>query len=103
MTCSTKPLLIHLLRGLLGIVLVIAAFRVAASLPAAALLLGAGALFAFRGCPTCWVVGLLEHLPKAGKAASLSQTGAQHPVTTGQSSPVSTRFHEPARSQRKTQ
>ena len=60
MTCSVKPLMIHLIRGVVGLVMIITAFRVAQSLPVVALLLGAGALVAFRGCPTCWIAGLFE-------------------------------------------
>ncbi len=55
-----KPLMIHLVRGVIGIALLIAAFSLAGSLPIVALLLGGGALVAFRGCPTCWLAGLFE-------------------------------------------
>jgi hypothetical protein len=58
--CPTKPLMIHLVRGVIGIALLIAAFSLAGSLPIVALLLGVGALVAFRGCPTCWLAGLFE-------------------------------------------
>ncbi len=58
--CPTKPLLIHLVRGVLGMVFLIAAFSLAGSLPIVALLFGGGALVAFRGCPTCWLAGLFE-------------------------------------------
>lgn len=58
--CPTKPLMIHLVRGVIGSVLLIAAFSFAGSLPVVALLLGGGALVAFRGCPTCWLAGLFE-------------------------------------------
>ena len=58
--CPTKPLLIHLVRGILGMVFLIAAFSLAGSLPVVALLLGGSALVAFRGCPTCWLAGLFE-------------------------------------------
>lgn len=66
--CPTKPLLIHLVRGGVGVVLIIAAFSLAYSRPAVALLLGAGALAAFRGCPTCWIAGLFD-LASTGKQA----------------------------------
>jgi hypothetical protein len=58
--CPTKPLLIHLVRGVLGVALLIAAFSFASRLPIVALLLGGAALVAFRGCPTCWLSGLFE-------------------------------------------
>jgi len=44
----------------IGIALLIAAFLFAGRLPMVALLLGGGALVAFRGCPTCWLAGLFE-------------------------------------------
>ncbi len=58
--CPAKPLMIHLVRGVIGITLLIAAFSLAGRLPLVALLLGGGALIAFRGCPTCWLAGLFE-------------------------------------------
>ncbi len=45
--------MIHLVRGVIGAALLIAAFLLAGSLPLMALLLGGGALVAFRGCPAC--------------------------------------------------
>ena len=60
MMCPTKPLLIHLVRGVLGVVFLITTFSLAGSLPLVALLLGGSALVAFRGCPTCWLAGLFE-------------------------------------------
>ena len=56
--CSTKPLLIHLVRGVIGIACLIAAILLAGRLPIVALLLLGGSLVAFRGCPTCWLAGL---------------------------------------------
>ncbi len=58
--CPTKPLMIHLVRGVIGIALLIGTFSLAGRLPLVALLLGSGALAAFRGCPTCWLAGLIE-------------------------------------------
>ena len=62
--CPTKPLLIHLVRGVLGVALLIVAFSLAGRLPVAALLIGGAALIAFRGCPTCWLSGLFEMVSK---------------------------------------
>ena len=58
--CSTKPLMIHLVRGIIGIGLIIAAFSIGGNYPIIALLLGVGALVAFRGCPTCWINRLFD-------------------------------------------
>ena len=40
MMCPTKPLLIHLVRGVLGVVFLVTTFSPAGSLPLVALLLG---------------------------------------------------------------
>ncbi len=50
----------HLLRGTLGMVAIIAAIRVAPESAAASLILAALALLALRGCPSCWMLGLIE-------------------------------------------
>ncbi|WP_211332529.1 hypothetical protein [Nocardioides aurantiacus] len=47
----------HVLRGLLGLALVVAALWQASAHPAALLLL-VPAVVAWRGCPTCWALGL---------------------------------------------
>ena len=77
MTCSInkrrnrRPLLIHLLRGVGGMMLLFAALHFAGTTPLLALFLAAGALLALRGCPTCYLIGLVEillHDRTAGKA-----------------------------------
>ncbi len=47
----------HVLRGVVGLALVVAAFVLAGSHPWAMLLLLPGVV-AWRGCPTCWALGL---------------------------------------------
>ena len=59
MGCSRR-VAFHLMRGGIGIILMLAAVYLAHRLPVAALLLGAGSLVAFGGCPTCWIAGLCE-------------------------------------------
>ena len=61
---ASKTIPHHLLRGLIGIMAVIAAIMVAAGSiervpPLASLPLLGVALWMFRGCPTCWVIGLV--------------------------------------------
>ncbi len=77
--CPTKPLMIHLVRGVIGIALLITAFSLAGSLPIVALLLGGGALVAFRGCPTCWLAGLFE--VASTKKPALPAVVPVHPPT----------------------
>lgn len=58
---ASESLVGHLLRGALGIYLLAWAIQNQAqgALPWAAAF---GALLAFRGCPTCWTIGLVESI-----------------------------------------
>jgi hypothetical protein len=56
---ASESLVGHMLRGAMGIGLLIWAIR-HQSQPALSLAAAAGALLAFRGCPICWTVGLVE-------------------------------------------
>ncbi len=50
----------HLVRGALGLPLMVAAFVLVPWLGAWALLLIAPAAVLLRGCPTCWALGLAQ-------------------------------------------
>lgn len=50
----------HLTRGAIGFGLIGSAIALAPSLGPAALLLAPAGMVALRGCPTCWVAGLVE-------------------------------------------
>ena len=56
---ASRSLIAHLLRGAIGIALLAWAVfhqsQVVLSLAA-----GVGAMFALRGCPVCWTIGLIE-------------------------------------------
>jgi hypothetical protein len=60
MTCLTKRRAVYtwLVRGALGLALLAVAISTRESLVAIPALLAA--LIAFRGCPMCWVFGLIE-------------------------------------------
>lgn len=58
----------HVLRGLLGLALVVVALWQAAAHPAALLLLVPAAV-AWRGCPTCWALGLAATVSRCRAAA----------------------------------
>ena len=58
---ASESLLGHLLRGSVATGLLGWAIQHQAQ-PALSLLAAAGALIAFRGCPLCWTVGLVEAL-----------------------------------------
>lgn len=53
----------HVLRGILGLVLVVVALAYSGSSPWA-LLLVVPAVVAWRGCPTCWALGLAATLSR---------------------------------------
>ncbi|MEV6265951.1 hypothetical protein AB0L64_02215 [Kribbella sp. NPDC051936] len=60
MTFASASLPRHLLRGLIGFGSLIAAFALLPSVGPLSLLMLPVTLLAFRGCPTCWVIGLIE-------------------------------------------
>ena len=60
---ASRTLTEHLVRGVLGLVLVVAALALAASTPWALVLAVPGVL-AWRGCPTCWALGLSATLAR---------------------------------------
>ena len=63
---SLSPLSRHLARGAVGFGLIGSAFALTPSLGAAALVLAPAGMVALRGCPTCWIAGLIETV-SAGK------------------------------------
>jgi hypothetical protein len=52
----------HLVRGAVGFGLIGSALALAASTGPGALALAVGGMVALRGCPTCWIAGLVERL-----------------------------------------
>jgi hypothetical protein len=57
---ASNTLLEHGLRGWVGIGTLWYAVTIAATHPLGSLALGVLALLAFRGCPICWAIGLVE-------------------------------------------
>jgi hypothetical protein len=57
---ASNTLLEHGLRGFVGIGTLWCAVTIAAAHPLGSLALGVVALLAFRGCPICWAIGLIE-------------------------------------------
>ena len=60
----------HLVRGAIGLPLMVAAFALIGPLGPASLLLLVPAVVLLRGCPTCWALGLTQT-----RAASRCSTG----------------------------
>lgn len=73
----------HLLRGLAGLLAAVAAIAGAATVGPAALLLLVVAALAWRGCPTCWAVGLLQTM---GRPAACRQPSKRASADTMRSS-----------------
>ncbi len=69
-TCPLKPTTATLVRGFVGLALMAGALRIVSVIPFIAVLLGIGALIAFRGCPMCWLVSLVQALEKPAPTQS---------------------------------
>ncbi len=59
---KSRSVAMHLFRGVLGFGLLAIALLYSSKLGWWTLTPIAGALVSFRGCPTCWTVGLMETL-----------------------------------------
>jgi hypothetical protein len=57
---ASKTIVEHVVRGVAGIGLFVAAVLVSASHPFVALIAASLALVFLRGCPMCWTIGLFE-------------------------------------------
>lgn len=57
---ASKTLWEHLARGAAGITAFVVAMRIIGQHPLAGLGLVGCTLLAFRGCPVCWTVGLID-------------------------------------------
>jgi len=57
---ASRSIIEHVLRGVIGVGALWAAIAIAANYPWASLALGVVMLIAFRGCPMCWTIGLVE-------------------------------------------
>jgi hypothetical protein len=57
---ASKSVVRHLVRGAIGFGLIGSALALIPTVGAVALLLAPGGMVALRGCPTCWIAGLLE-------------------------------------------
>ncbi len=60
MAFASPTLTEHLVRGTIGFTALFTALNIADHHPWLSLLPGIAALFAFRGCPVCWLTGLIE-------------------------------------------
>jgi hypothetical protein len=75
----------HLARGALGFGLLGAAVALTPSHGPAALLLAPPGLLALRGCPTCWVAGLVQTISAGRLRRTCTENGcALAPAATGE-------------------
>lgn len=65
----------HLIRGAIGFGLIGSAVALTPSAGPAALLLAAPGMVALRGCPTCWIAGLIETLSAGGLKRTCTENG----------------------------
>jgi hypothetical protein len=80
---ASTSVLVHLARGAIGFGLLAAAVLLSSSHGPAALLLAAPGLVALRGCPTCWIAGLIETI----SAGRLRRTCTENGCTLGGGDP----------------
>jgi len=59
-TFASRSVPEHLVRGVLGISLLVAGFALIPAFGALMLLLSVPAVVLLRGCPTCWALGLVQ-------------------------------------------
>jgi hypothetical protein len=68
----------HIIRGIVGVVLLWQAVSIASTNPIGSIGLGILMMIAFRGCPVCWTIGLFETVYSAYirlKARKLGKLG----------------------------
>jgi hypothetical protein len=62
---ASKSVAAHLLRGVGAAGLLTYAFKIGAEDPLLSVAAGLGALVLLRGCPMCWIIGLIETIRRA--------------------------------------
>ncbi len=67
----------HLARGAIGFGLFGSAIALTPSLGPAALLLALPGMVALRGCPTCWIVGLIQTISAGRLQRTCADTGCR--------------------------
>jgi hypothetical protein len=72
---ASPTLASHLARGVIGFGLIGCAFALTFRLGPASLLLAPIGLIALRGCPTCWIAGLIETISAGRLERSCTDEG----------------------------
>ncbi|HEY2535634.1 MAG TPA: hypothetical protein VGI24_01460 [Solirubrobacteraceae bacterium] len=76
---TSRSLAAHLLRGVVGFGLIGSTFALIPTVGAPALLLFAPGFVALRGCPTCWILGLIQTV-SAGRVQGTCTVGGCAPL-----------------------
>ncbi|HEY2767587.1 MAG TPA: hypothetical protein VGI76_04985 [Solirubrobacteraceae bacterium] len=71
----------HLMRGAIGFGLIGAALALTARVGPVALLLAPPGMVALRGCPTCWIAGLLETITAGRLQRACSENSCTLPAS----------------------
>lgn len=79
-TFASRSVARHLVRGAVGLVLIVAALALVAVRGPVTLLLLLPAGVALRGCPTCWALGLVQ--TRAARACPVPVSTARAPSST---------------------
>jgi hypothetical protein len=68
---------VHLLRGVLGLTLLVAAFALIPAVGPVTLLLAPFGVVALRGCPTCWAIGLAATMARGRRERACVDGGCR--------------------------
>lgn len=81
----------HLTRGTIGFGLIGSAVALTPNLGPSALLLAAPGMVALRGCPTCWIAGLIQTISAGRLKRTCTDTSCtRHPPPTPTTTPDTT-------------
>jgi hypothetical protein len=64
---ASKSIAMHLLRGVAAVTLIVYAYRIGDDQPALSIVAGIAAVVMLRGCPACWMIGLIETIRQQGR------------------------------------
>ena len=81
---ASRSVGVHVVRGVLGLVAFVAAFALTGVVGPVSLLLVLLAGLAWRGCPTCWAVGLTRTKALCRSAGSCASPGASPRESAGE-------------------
>ena len=80
---ASRSVPVHLVRGVVGLGLLVAGFVLVPATGALSLLLWLPAGLAMRGCPTCWLVGLAQTRHAATEHQTTDPATDPEPASTG--------------------